>query len=128
MSRAFHACALIPTGDNPPWKAHEPYAILDGGSPMSLSQAAVPTKEDVLSELRAVMQSELGLSPDRIQPTAHLVDDLDLDSIDWVDLAVSLEESIGITLAEEELKSVRTVQDAVDVIHAGLVARSVGPA
>lgn len=95
---------------------------------MSLSQAAAPTKEDVLSELRAVMQSELGLSPDRIQPTAHLVDDLDLDSIDWVDLAVSLEESIGITLAEEVIKSVRTVQDAVDVIHAGLVARSVGPA
>ncbi len=95
---------------------------------MSLSQAAAPTKEDVLSELRAVMQSELGLSPELIQPTAHLVDDLDLDSIDWVDLAVSLEESIGITLAEEVIKSVRTVQDAVDVIHAGLVARSVGPA
>jgi acyl carrier protein len=95
---------------------------------MSLSQAAAPTKEDVLSELRAVMQSELGLSPELIQPAAHLVDDLDLDSIDWVDLAVSLEESIGITLAEEVIKSVRTVQDAVDVIHAGLVARSVGPA
>ncbi len=95
---------------------------------MSLSQAAAPTKEDVLSELRAVMQSELGLSPELIQPTAHLVDDLDLDSIDWVDLAVSLEESIGITLAEEVIKSVRTVQDAVDVIHAGLVARRVGSA
>jgi acyl carrier protein len=64
----------------------------------------------------------------RIQPTAHLVDDLDLDSIDLVDLAVSLEESIGGALAEDELKSVRTVQDAVDAIHAGLVARSVGSA
>jgi acyl carrier protein len=95
---------------------------------MSLSQAAAPPKEDVLSQLRAVMQSEFGVPPELIQPTAHLVDDLDLDSIDLVDLAVSLEESIGITLAEEELKSVRTVQDTIDAIHAGLVARSVGSA
>jgi acyl carrier protein len=87
---------------------------------------AAPTKEGVLVELRTVMKSELGVSGEKVELSTHLIDDLDLDSIDFVDLAVSLEESIGLALEEEELKSIRTVQDAVDVIHAGLVARSAG--
>jgi acyl carrier protein len=74
------------------------------------------------------MGSEFGLPPEDIQLTTHLIDDLDLDSIDFVDLAVSLEQSIGLSLGEDELKSVRTVQDAVDVIHAGLIGRSAGSA
>ncbi len=94
----------------------------------SVSLSDAPSKEAVLGELRAVMKSELGLSPELIEPTAHLIDDLDLDSIDLVDVAVTLEESIGIKLAEEELKSIRTVQDAVDVVHARLAGRSAGAA
>lgn len=90
-----------------------------------MSPPAAPTKESVLGELLAVMKSEFGLSSQHITPETHLIDDLDLDSIDLVDLAVSLEESTGIVLEEQELKSVRTVQDAVDLIHAGLVGRSV---
>ncbi len=91
-----------------------------------MSLPAAPTKEGVLVELRAVMKSELGVSGEKIELSTHLIDDLDLDSIDFVDLAVSLEESIGLALEEEELKSIRTVQDAVDVIHAGLVAKGAG--
>ena len=90
-----------------------------------MSPPAALTKEAVLGQLLAVMKSEFGLSPEHIQPETHLIDDLDLDSIDLVDLAVSVEESTGLVLEEQELKSVRTVQDAVDVIHAGLVGRSV---
>lgn len=69
------------------------------------------------------MQAEFDLPPERVQPGTHLVDDLDLDSIDFVDIAVSLEESTGLRLVEEELKGVRTVEDLVEVIHAGLVRR-----
>jgi acyl carrier protein len=66
------------------------------------------------------MQSEFGIEPSSIEPSAHLIDDLDLDSIDLVDLAVSLEQERGIKLDEEELKSVRTVGDAVNAIRAAL--------
>ena len=93
---------------------------------MSLSEFGAPTKDDALVELRAVMESELGLPSEGIQLTTHLIDDLDLDSIDFVDLAVSLEEATGLQLQKEELESIRTVQDAVDVIHAGFVRRSAG--
>lgn len=95
---------------------------------MPLSESVQPTREAALAELRRVMKSEFGLASEQIQLTTHLVDDLDLDSIDFVDIAVSLEEAIGIRLGEEELKSVKTVQDAVDVIHAELVGRGSGSA
>jgi acyl carrier protein len=45
-----------------------------------------------------------------------LIDDLDLDSIDAVDMAVRLEEKTGYRFAEEELRSVTTIQDVVDLI------------
>ena len=89
---------------------------------------APPSTEEVLEQLRSMMASEFGLSPDDIEPSAHLVDDLDLDSIDLVDLAVTLEDESGIKLDEDQIKSVRTVGDAVEVIHAAFVRRSAGAA
>ena len=71
-----------------------------------------------------MMQAEFDLVPEEIRPGMHLIDDLDLDSIDLVDLAVSLEERSGVKLEEEELKSVRTVDDAVRVIHEAFRRRS----
>jgi acyl carrier protein len=67
-----------------------------------------------------------GSTPTRSSPPAHLIDDLDLDSIDLVDLAVSLEQDRGIKLDEEDLKSVRTVGDAVDAVRAALARSAAG--
>lgn len=72
------------------------------------------------------MQAEFGLEPGAIELSAHLIDDLDLDSIDLVDLAVSLEEERGIKLDEDDLKSVRTVADAVDALRAALARSAAG--
>jgi len=96
--------------------------------PEPSSATATPSPEEVLDALRGTMQSEFGLAPDDVVPTAHLVDDLDLDSIDLVDLAVTLEDQSGIKLDEDEIKSVRTVEDAVQVIHAAYARRSAGAA
>ncbi len=87
---------------------------------------ATPTSEDVLAVLRSTMQAEFGLEPSEIELSKHLIDDLDLDSIDLVDLAVSLEEERGIKLDEEDLKSVRTVADAVDAIRAAFARSAAG--
>ena len=96
---------------------------------MSPSEAAPPTRENLLAELRSWMQSEFSLKPEeQIEPATHLIDDLDFDSIDLVDLAVLLEERLGVKLDNEELNSVETVGDAVNVVHAALVRRSAGAA
>jgi len=72
--------------------------------------------------------SDVDALSDAIRPETHLLHDLDLDSIDFVDLAVTLEERTGLRLEEEELKSIRTVQDAVEVIHGALLRRGPRPA
>lgn len=54
---------------------------------------------------------------DKIVPTAKLYEDLDIDSIDAVDLIVRLKKYTNKTMTPEIFKSVRTVQDVVDAIH-----------
>jgi acyl carrier protein len=90
---------------------------------VSLPEGAPPTQAQVLDHVRAVMKRELGLRLDALLPTTRLVDDLDLDSIDLVDLTAALEEQLGLSFRTEELGSVRSIQDVVDLIQAGLAAR-----
>jgi acyl carrier protein len=65
--------------------------------------------------------ARIGLDPENVHLAAHLVDDLDLDSLDWVDFAIQLEETLSIDLREERFTSIRTVQDIVDRACAALV-------
>jgi acyl carrier protein len=75
------------------------------------------TKAEVFEQLKDVLVAEFGLRDDQLQPTAHLVDDLDLDSIDWIDMAVALEARTGRKLKEQDLAAIRTLQDVVDLVH-----------
>jgi acyl carrier protein len=75
------------------------------------------SKSDVYDRLRDVLVGEFGLSLEQLTPGARLVEDLDLDSIDWIDMAVALETRTGQELDEREFTSIRTLQDVVDVLH-----------
>ena len=75
------------------------------------------TKEEIFGRVRKILVNEFELDPDVISPSAHIIDDLDLDSIDAIDLAVDLEKATGLSLNEEELRAVRLVQDVVDLIY-----------
>lgn len=56
------------------------------------------------------------LDPQEITPEARLYEDLDLDSIDAVDMIVHLQKKTGTKIKPETFKSVRTVQDVVDAV------------
>jgi acyl carrier protein len=75
------------------------------------------TKEEVFAHVSRVLVDSFDLGAAQLRPDAHLIDDLDLDSIDAIDLVVSLEEVTGLDVSEEELKSIRVVQDIVDLVH-----------
>lgn len=55
--------------------------------------------------------------PEMITPTANLYEDLDIDSIDAVDLTVKLKEFTGRRIQPSDFKQVRTVQDVVDAVY-----------
>jgi acyl carrier protein len=76
----------------------------------------------VLAKLRELLADKFEVDPARITPEADLYRDLDLDSIDAVDLVIKLQEMTGKRIKPEEFKSVRTIGDvcvAVDRLLAG---------
>ena len=78
------------------------------------------TKEEILAKVRLVLTGSFELSADRVIPSAHLYKDLDLDSLDAVDLAVKLKYETGLILTEQEMRAMRTVADIVDVVYGKL--------
>lgn len=82
------------------------------------------TRDEVFTRLRAILVESFELDASLITRDAHLLEDLDLDSIDAIDLAVRLEEETGLKLADEELRGVRRVDDVVELVLAKLSARA----
>ncbi len=80
--------------------------------------------EEVDRQVREVLISTFNLSREAVTPEATLFQDLDLDSLDAIDLAVKLETETGLKLAETEFRSIRTVKDVVDTIHRKMEARA----
>jgi acyl carrier protein len=76
--------------------------------------------DEILSRLRADLEEMFELPPERITLDARLYEDLDLDSIDAVDLIVKLSELTGRKIKPEAFKAVRTVGDVVVCIEATL--------
>jgi len=75
------------------------------------------TNDEVLARVVAVLQETFDIEPERIRPEARLYDDLDIDSIDAIDLIVKLKPILNKPPKPEQFKAVRTVQDVVDVLE-----------
>lgn len=75
------------------------------------------TKDDILAKMVQILQDTFDIEPERVKPEARLHQDLDIDSIDAVDLIVRLRPLVGRRLQPEAFKSVHTVQDVVDALH-----------
>ena len=76
---------------------------------------------EILGRIREIFQENFDIEPSRVTPEAHLFEELDLDSIDAVDLAIKLQEMTGRRIKPEEFKSVRTVKDVITAVESLLV-------
>jgi acyl carrier protein len=75
------------------------------------------TKDEIFGKIKTILVSEFELEADDIKPESRLFEDLDLDSIDAIDLIVKLKEFVTGTINPDIFKSVQTVQDVVDTIY-----------
>lgn len=75
------------------------------------------TKEEVFIKLKEILVSEFELKESEVTPEANLASDLDLDSIDAVDLIVKMKGFLSGKIEPEQFKNAKTVQDVVDVLY-----------
>jgi len=81
-------------------------------------------KQEIYLQIQALLVKLFELDVDDIKPESRLYEELELDSIDAVDLVVHLQKTTGKKIKPEMFKSVRTVQDVVDAIDALLKSDS----
>jgi acyl carrier protein len=75
------------------------------------------TRDEIFATLRTAMVELFELDGERVTLTANLYQDLEIDSIDAVDLIDHIKRQTGKKIAAEEFKSVRSVSDVVDAVH-----------
>ncbi len=74
------------------------------------------SKDEVLEAIKGVLVDEFECDSAALVPEARLFDDLDLDSIDAVDLVVRLQNMTGLKVKAEDFKSIRTLGDISEVV------------
>src|SRR5919108_536982 len=85
----------------------------------SRNRHPTPRRESVATtydRLKKIVVEQLGVDEDEVKPEASFVDDLNADSLDLVELIMSLEEEFQTEISDEDAEKIRTVQDAVDYI------------
>ena len=75
------------------------------------------SREEIYNKLAEILVDEFEISQDLVKPEANLFEDLVLDSIDAVDLAVKLQFFTDKKISPENFKQIRTVDDVVNAIE-----------
>ena len=71
-------------------------------------------KEKILEQIKSILVDLFELDEAAIVPEAKLYEDLDIDSIDAVDLLIDLKKTIDVDISSEQFNDVKTIQDVVD--------------
>jgi acyl carrier protein len=81
------------------------------------------TDVDVTSRVKGILTRRIGVTPADIRSDARLVDDLNIDSLDKVELLIAAEREFAISLSEDAFHDAATVEDVVAVIESMLVQK-----
>lgn len=79
-------------------------------------EAEMKTREEMFGQLQATLVENFELEPGQISEGADLYEDLDIDSIDAVDLMIGLKDLTGKKIEPEDFKKVRTIGDVLDAL------------
>jgi len=71
----------------------------------------------VQDKVKKIIAEKLGVDPSEVVPEASFIDDLGADSLDLVELIMSMEEAFEIEISDEDAENLKTVQDAIDYIN-----------
>jgi acyl carrier protein len=73
-------------------------------------------RQEILKTIKDILSEEFEIDKDDISPESHLFEDLELDSLDAIDLLIDMERKFGIKIDNERAKTLQTVDDVIDFI------------
>lgn len=74
------------------------------------------TRSQIQSKVRSILCDQLSLTPDQLDDTARLENDLKADSLDVTEIGMSLEDEFQITIEDSDMARIKTFGDAVDYV------------
>lgn len=85
---------------------------------------AEETEDKTLAALAEILEEVAGVNPGDVSPEKSFVDDLDVDSLSMVEVAMAVEEKFNAKIPDDELSNLKTVGDAVKYIEQHTKAKS----
>ena len=82
------------------------------------------TKDEIRAKIKKIVVDNLGVSEDQVTDDAQFAQDLGADSLDQVELVMSLEEEFGAEIRDEDADSLNTVGDAIAYIEKRLADKA----
>ena len=71
------------------------------------------TDQEILAGLAEIVDEVAGVPADDVTPEKNFVEDLDIDSLSMVEIAVAAQDKFGVEIPDEQLKDLKTVQDVI---------------
>ncbi|HEX6523110.1 MAG TPA: acyl carrier protein [Streptosporangiaceae bacterium] len=76
----------------------------------------IMTEQEILAGLGEIVEEIAGVPADEVTPAKSFVDDLDIDSLAMVEIAVAAQDKFGVEIPDDQLKDLTTVQDVVNFV------------
>jgi acyl carrier protein len=76
----------------------------------------IVTDQEILAGLAEIIDEIAGVPADEVSPDKTFVDDLDIDSLSMVEIAVAAQDKFGVEIPDEQLKDLKTVQDVINFV------------
>ena len=73
-------------------------------------------QQEIIAGLAEIIEEVTGIEPSEVTPEKSFVDDLDIDSLSMVEIAVAAQDKFGVEIPDEQLKDLKTVQDVVNFV------------
>ena len=74
------------------------------------------TQQEILAGLSEIIDEIAGVPADEVTPEKTFVDDLDIDSLSMVEIAVAAQDKFGVEIPDDQLKDLKTVHDVIDYV------------
>jgi acyl carrier protein len=84
---------------------------------MTFRHSPLPPPDDTFERVRSIVANNLGVDPGKVTLATSLIDDLEVDSLEQIELIMKLEDTFDVVISDCVAETIVTIQDAVDYVE-----------